>query len=174
MEKGSGGRDEDAITEVDDAETDNGDATSDITGLESEVALYRGGPEGGGAISSGESASGSYVGSAAGNSAPEELADAISVASEWTMSTYDESMVNHGQRISNTWVTSSDNFDRDRHVSLSKDMLQSMWSGPNAAQPPSTSNSRHQTRGDFSSWRTEQGEKPAFVDEIQLVCVTSL
>ena len=169
MDKDSDIHIDDAATEMDYAETDHGDATSDISELESEVAHYhqrRVPSEGGG---SGGSMAGSSVG---GHSAPEELADAISVTSEWTLSTHEESMANgssSGPRriadsVNTAWVASSDNFDRDRQVNISKDMLHSMWSGPQTGLT-AVPNIRQPVRGDFSSWRTEQGDSPAFVFE---------
>ena len=166
MDKNSELNIDDAATEMDYAETDRGDATSDISELESEAAHYhhrRALGDGGG---SGGSMAGSSV---AGHSAPEDLGDAISVASEWTMSTYDESIANgSGSRrvdsVNHAWAASSDNFDRDRQINISKDMLHSLWSSPQTRSAV-VSNIRQPKRGDFSSWRTEQGESPAFVFE---------
>jgi hypothetical protein len=157
---------DDAVTDVDDAETDNGDATSDITEIESEVAHYR---HRGHIAALGGGGSGSTTGSLAGTSvgglsAPEELADGVSVTSEWTLSTVDESMfASDRQRINNSWPV-AENFYRDRQVNISKDMLHGVWSGRQPAQAATPAAPRS-TRGDFSSWRTEQGDSPAFVFE---------
>jgi hypothetical protein len=159
---------DDAVTDVDDAETDNGDATSDITEIESEVAHYRHRGDiaalgGGGSGNSTGSLAGSSVG---GLSAPEELTDGVSVTSEWTLSTVEESMFASDRRqINNSWAV-AENFYRDRQVNISKDMLHGVWSGRQQPAPAATpAAAPRSTRGDFSSWRTEQGDSPAFVFE---------
>jgi hypothetical protein len=68
---------------------------------------------------------------------PGELLDAVSVGSEWTISTNDcedPYGVSAQQRKRDTELrVSSETFDRDRQITLQKDMLQSEWTGNGAA-----------------------------------------
>jgi hypothetical protein len=78
--------------------------------------------------------------------------DQGSVVSEWTLTSRDTST---GLRT-NDMLVHSETFDRDRQVSLRKDLMLSPWSGtqqPSMPLPP-----RAQGRHDFASWRTEQGD----------------
>lgn len=71
--------------------------------------------------------------------APGELLDSVSVASEWTISTNDESKARSRQRLSSDMlVAQSEMFQRDRQITLQKNMLQSEWSNVPQSQIPPT------------------------------------
>ena len=58
---------------------------------------------------------------------PGELLDSVSIASEWTISTNDSKAATRKKRESDSsWA--QETFERDRQITLQKDMLQSEWS----------------------------------------------
>jgi hypothetical protein len=70
--------------------------------------------------------------------APGELLDSVSVGSEWTISTNDESKATSRKRHSSDAWVATEAFERDRQITLQKDMLQSEWSNVAQSQMPPT------------------------------------
>jgi hypothetical protein len=70
--------------------------------------------------------------------APGELLDSVSVGSEWTISTSDEFKVKSRKRHSSDAWVATETFERDRQITLQKDMLQSEWSNVAHSQMPPT------------------------------------
>jgi len=60
--------------------------------------------------------------------APGELLDSISVASEFTVTTNDDSKGTSARRRNTELMAAAESFDRDRNVTLQKDMLHCEWS----------------------------------------------
>jgi hypothetical protein len=90
--------------------------------------------------------------------------DQGSVTSEWTTTSRDTSTA-AGLR-KNEMMVHAETFERDRQVTLKKDLLLSPWNG-DAASPPRQQQQqqpsmpltpRARGRQDFASWRTQQGD----------------
>ena len=87
--------------------------------------------------------------------------DQGSVISEWTITSRDTSTASGLRK--NEMLGHAETFERDRQVTLKKDLMQSPWSGIAAAASPQQLPSLPLTpraggRKDFASWRTQQGD----------------